>query len=679
MTCEENEIRKAIALMKPDDELFEVRVISGKQNLSGYFKNAETLMNALRTIHFNQCNVYITLNQIKEECYSRLQRDQFVKGASATTSDNDIQCYDWLMVDIDPSRAAGTSSSDEEIALARAKGNEVYAYMRKLGFEEPISAFSGNGIHLLYYIGLESNADNKDLVKKCLMALDLLFSDEKIKIDTANFNPARICKLYGTQAQKGSNTPERPYRMSRIIKAPEKLAQNKKAMLEKLAATLPEPEQPQRYNNYSPRQFDLEDWMHQHGLSYRKESYGTGIKYILSECPFDANHKGKDACIFQMSNGAIGFHCFHNSCSDKKWQDVRRLFEPDAYERDYFPDKHYPNYKNPNYKVETKTEIKEVEGEPIFFTTEQIRLLETPPEEFIKTGINALDKKLRGLKKGFVTCMSGLRASGKSSVISQLSIEAAEQGYRTALFSGELTPKNLLKWLLLQAAGRTYTVPTSYDSYYVVREPYNEIISKWLDEKIYVYNNHYGNNFKLIMEQIQKCVVEHKVDLIILDNMMALNISALDIDKYQQQSKFVEFLEGFAKKNNVHVLFVAHPRKSQGFLRLDDVSGSNDIVNRVDNALILHRVNEDFKRLSQQMFKWNKESPLYRCSNVIEICKDRDGGVQDEFIPLYFEVNSKRLRNYPAEMKEYSWRDPKDGFLAATVFDEVPFDVEGLP
>ncbi|GKH33495.1 hypothetical protein EAI28_15055 [Faecalicatena contorta] len=678
MIFDEAQVRKTITIMKPAEKLFEIRILVAKSNYSGYFRDPDTLISCLKRMPGEMNGIYITLNSIKDECYSREQRNAFVKNIKNTTSDTDIKCYDWLMVDIDPERASGTSSSHEEIELAKVKANEVYVYLKNNGFEEPIVAMSGNGVHLLYYIGLEANKENQKIVKDCLTVLSLFFSDDKIKVDTANFNPARICKLYGTMARKGADTPERPHRLSQIIKAPESPVQNRKALLEKLAGNLPQPEQPQKYNRYNPQQFDLVDWMGQHGISYRAEGYAGGTKYILEHCPFDSGHKEKDACIFQMSNGAIGFHCFHNSCSDKTWRDVRLFYEPDAYDgKDYFQEVRRPNYKNPNYVVEKVEKAKEVDGQPVFYTTEQIRLLKTPPEEFIKTGITMLDSKLRGLKKGFVTCLSGLRACGKSSLISQLTVEAADQGYRTALFSGELTAKNLLRWLLLQSAGKNYVVETQYDNYYRVSQGYDEVISKWLDEMVYVYNNYYGNDFTNIMEQIQKCVVEHKVDLIILDNMMALNISMLEHDKYQQQSKFVEYLEDFAKRNNVHILFVAHPRKSQGFLRLDDISGSNDIVNRVDNALILHRVNEDFKRLSKEMFKWKAENPLYYCSNVIEICKDRDGGVQDEFIPLYFEIGSKRLRNDLAEYKTYGWMENTDGFV--TDFDDdIPFDVEEM-
>lgn len=684
MTYDENEIRKAISIMKNQNDLFEVRIVaSSKKNVSGYFRDAETCINALKGVHANDnCNVYITLNGIRDECYSRQQRDRFMNNVSPTTTDSDIDLYTWFLIDIDPVRAAGTSSSEEQIVLAKKKSNEVYLFMKQTGFEEPIVGFSGNGVHLLYSVGLAVNEENKKLVKDCLAVLSLFFSDDKVSVDTANFNPARVCKLYGTLAQKGANTQERPHRMSYIVQAPEKAKQNDKALLQKLAGYLPVPDKPQGYNRFNPREFDLDQWLDGHGLHYTKASYGSGTKYILEHCPFDENHTGKDACIFRMSNGAIGFHCFHNSCVDRTWQDVRRLYEPDAYDRQYVREERWPNYQNPNYVVEKKTEVRIVDGQPVFLTTEQIRLMEEPPEEFIKTGVDVIDQKMRGLKKGFVTCLSGLRAAGKSSIISQLTIEAVQQGYRTALFSGELQPKNLLKWLTLQAAGKAYVKETQYDNYYVVPEPYGEVISKWMDEKVYVYNNYYGNEFSSIMDQIRKCVVEHKVDLVILDNMMALNLMEMGSDKYQQQSHFVECLENFAKAANVHILFVAHPRKSVGFLRLDDVSGSNDIVNRVDNAFILHRVNNDFKRLTKDMFKWKDDNELYQSTNVIEICKDRDGGVQDEFIPLFFEDSTKRLRNSPGENKIYPWKEEmarlfendKGEFKAVPLEEELPFD-----
>lgn len=661
MKINELEIRKAIALLKPDGQLFEIRYIgeSGRLNFSGYFTDADVLIDKLNHLAPTESgNVYITLNAINEACYSRQQHNKFVKNCKNTTSDNDIVGYTWLMIDLDPKRPSGTSSSEAELNKAHDVAERVFKYLTGRGWEKPIVAMSGNGYHLLYKIHAANNPERSRLIENALKALDMLFGDEKtVDVDTMVFNPSRICKLYGTEAVKGADTKDRPHRMAKIVYAPDEIKTNDIELLEELADELPEePERPQSYNNYNPKRFDLEEWFKEHNVEITQVSaFKDGKKYILKECPFDSNHKGKDACIIQLSNGAICFHCFHQSCSRYTWKDFREHYEPTVYTKKEY---HKPNRELPMVpeRESESTEVDVIEPtkvKPIFYTANDISNIEAPPEEFIKTGVEVLDKKLRGLKKGFVTCLSGLRASGKSSIISQLAIEAAEQDYRTALYSGELTPKNLLKWLVLQAAGKENVTQTNFANYFMPLPGIERQVCDWLDDRLLVYNNDYGNDYEFIENSLERCIEEYKVDLIILDNLMTLDIQDLDRDIFRAQSKFVRNLEVFAKLHNVHILFVAHPRKSQGFLRLDDISGSNDIVNQVDNALILHRVNEDFKRLSKETLKWSDADPIYQATNVIEICKDRDGGVQDEFIPLYFEAETKRLRNSTTENKIY--------------------------
>ena len=653
----EAEIRKTIALLKPDGQLFEIRFIgnSGRLNFSGYFTDADTLINRLQHLApTEEGNIYITLNEINKACYSRQQRDQFIKNCKTNTSDGDVTGYDWLLLDFDPKRPAGTSASDAELQKAHSTAQKVFRYLNSKGWARPIIAMSGNGYHLLYKIYFVNSSERSRLVEKTLKSLNMLFGDETtVEVDTTVFNPSRICKLYGTEAVKGADTPDRPHRMSKIIYVPDEIKENDIDLMKAVAAEIPEePERPQNYNNYNPRAFDLESWLDEHYIEItQKTSFkGGGTKFILAECPFDSNHKGKDACIIQLPSGAICFHCFHQSCSQYTWKDFREHFEPVAYRKEEY---HKPNRELPTVPKREDPEQSMLQAKPIFFTAEDIRGMKMPPEEFIKTGIDIFDKKLRGLKKGFVTCLSGLRASGKSSIISQLSLEAAQQDYRVALYSGELTPKNLLKWIVLQAAGKENVYQTNFANYFLPMPGADKAVCDWLSDKLLIYNNDYGNNYDFIEKSLERCVSEYKVDLIVLDNLMTLDISDMDHDFFRAQSKFVGKLEAFAKKHNVHILFVAHPRKSQGFLRLDDISGSNDIVNQVDNALILHRVNKDFIRLSKETMKWLGNNPLYQASNVIEICKDRDGGVQDEFIPLYFEIETKRLKNTPTENKIY--------------------------
>lgn len=671
---EPDEIRKTINVIKPEGELFEVRCLeaNGRKVYSGYFKSPESLINQLCRLNSTDSNIYITLGKVKEDCYSREQREKFVMNAKNTTNDNDIVGYKWLFIDVDPQRPAGVSSSDEQLQEAKERGNQIYIFMKNLGFNDPVTALSGNGIHLLYRIQIANNEENKALVKKCLAALDMFFSDDELKIDTTNFNPSRICKLYGTMARKGSNTEQNPHRLSHLLSEGSREPTDR-IYLEKLIAMIPEKEEkPQKYNNYNPRDFDLEEWLQRYNVRYRKGSYGDGTKFILDECPFDSNHKGKDACILQARSGAIGFHCFHNSCSDKTWQDVRKLFEPDAYEKrqQEYERKIYSRLPVQQRPVQS---IVPVQGNPVFFTARNILDLQVPEERFVKSGIADIDKKLRGLKKGYVTAMSGLRASGKSSVISEMTLDAVESGNNVGIFSGELAPKNFMRWMDLQAAGRGYTEPTQFEGYYNVSRKYKEQIAEWLGQHFFLYNNDYGNDYRAVAEQFEKAIEEKKLDLLILDNLMAFNILCLSDNKFEAQTAFILDMQRIAKKHNVHILFIAHPRKAMGFLRLDDISGTADLGNAVENALIVHRVNNDFKRLSKLMFDWKDDNPIYKSTNVIEIAKDRDGGTQDYFVPLYYEQETKRLKNSPAENKIYGWNKSDDGFLNVEQ-GEIPFD-----
>lgn len=670
----ETEIRKAISLLKTENQLFEVRVIyNSKQMYSGYFKTADDLIKAFNKDirDYANCNIYITLNSLNEACYSREQQNFFKKNAKATSSDNDVVGYDWLFIDVDPKRPTGTSSSDDQVAAAKEIGNKVYSFMKNIGFYDPLFGFSGNGVHLLYRIKMKNSDENRELIKKCLQVLDMYFSNEDIQIDLKNFNPARVCKLYGTQAQKGADTKERPHRMSHIIGDANEIKVNDVEYLKKLADMLPKEEKPQKYNSYQPSQFDLDEWLDKYGLRYRKTSYSGGTKYILDACPFDSNHNGKDACIFKSSNGAIGFHCFHNSCADKTWKDVRLLYEPDAYEK---KQQEYERkiYAKPKSQPERK-KIEEKEGKPVFLTAKDILTMPKSPERFVKTGINDIDKRMRGLKTGYTSVISGLRASGKSSVISEICLDCVEAGNKVDVYSGELSPQNFMRWMNLQAAGKAYAEPTQFEGYYNVSRQNQDKIAEWLSNNFSLYNNEYGNDFLAIKDQLERKFERNKPDLVILDNLMAFDIKSLSDNKYEAQTAFTWTLHEMAQKYDIHIMFVAHPRKAMGFLRLDDISGTADIGNAVDNAFIVHRVNNDFKRLSMQMFGWKADDDLYTASNVIEIAKDRDGGLQDYFIPLYYEVESKRLKNSFTENKIYGWGDNADGFTGTDQM-QIPFE-----
>ena len=672
------EIKKTINVLKPNGALYEIRILAGKQIISGYFKGTDNLEAAFKTISIQDANVFYTLNTINEDCYARKQHECF-RMEKLTTSDSDIVAYEWLLIDIDPKRSSGVSSSDEEFEYAKAKARNVYQFMKERGFEEPIIAMSGNGMHLMYSVQMKKTDENKELIENCLKALDLLFSDDKVDIDTSVFNPARISKLYGTMAQKGANTEKRPHRMSHIVKVPNEIKQNEKRLLQALANELPKEEpKPKRKKD----EFDIDGWLLKNGIGVDSiKNWKGGIKYVLTECPFDSSHKAPDSTIIKMDSGAICFKCLHNSCAGRDWRELRLKYEPDAYdEKDSDYDrinagwKEHQKFNRNRSDVEYKELETVTEDEPMWETVGSI--LEKPKEErvCIPTGIDVLDKKIVGLAKGEISVVSGLRAASKSTLLSQITLNAIDMGYNVLMYSGELKDTRLVEWMLCQAAGReNITKSVKYPTAWAKAEV-KPLIAEWIGNKLRIYNNRYGNDFTRIATELANGIKESQADLVIIDNMAILNLSNIKpgADKYEQQTLFVEMLKNISIQCNCHVIFVAHPRKANGFLRLDDISGSGNIGNLVDNAFIVHRNNEDFHRLTKEMFKWKEDDPRYSGTNCVEICKDREYGNQDVFIPLWYEQYTRRMLNYENEYKCYGW-DKSDAFLMAADDDDIPF------
>lgn len=331
----EQELRKTISVLKPGHQLFEVRIFGADKRkiMSGYFTDCETLLSALDTVDLRGKNLYITLNRLNEALYSRDQHDKFLLGVG-TTSDTEVDRYEWLFIDLDPKRPTGVSSSDDELRAAEDLKQTVKAHLLDLGFAEPVEAISGNGYHLLYRIDLPCDSEHTQLINDSLTVIADMFNNSRVKIDTVNYNPSRICKLHGTLAQKGANTLPRPHRMSKLLSVPAEIRITEESKLKALVGELPrETRTPSKPVNKVQQEFNIREWLSRYGMTY-KEDVGRDCQiFLLDECPFDHSHRNGDSKIFAYTNGAVAFKCHHNSCKGKTWQDVRIKFEPDAYDK----------------------------------------------------------------------------------------------------------------------------------------------------------------------------------------------------------------------------------------------------------------------------------------------------------------------------------------------------------
>ena len=639
-------------LKKPED-VIEVRCITSRSNYSGYFKNVDNIIKELP--RYSNGNVYFVLNKISDGCYSREQHETFVEKAKNTTSDGDISLREWLLIDVDPKRPSGVSSTNEEKNNAKLVINNVFSFLRDIGFAEPIVCDSGNGFHLLYKISLENTEANKLLMQTVLQVLDLYFSNGKCDIDKTVFNASRITKLYGTDSKKGNNTDDRPHRQSSILKVPKAIKETPYQLLLKVAGMMPAPEEKTYQNNYGKDRFDLKSFIRENNINVKSElNFQGGTKYILDHCLFDHSHKSKDAALFELQNGAVAYKCLHNSCSGYKWQDVRKMFEPNAYEKYYEPQTRRITEKRE--EIVPQAQMKEKGSK--FLNFSEIEAKDRTQIVSIPSGFTQLDKMIIGFNKGEVSLWSGKNGAAKSTIINQIAINAVDKNFKGVIFSGELPSHKMKNWVHLQCAGRQFTQKNDkFDNLFFVKKSVSEKIDFWLKDKLFVYNNEYGNNFEQLMCDVEEFVVEKGIDFVILDNLMALSLLTLDGDKYERQTQFINRICTSVKKFNYHIHIIAHPRKQTGFLRKDDISGNADLTNAVDNVFIAHRNNNDYKRAIGDFFPKEMFAELTRCDNYIEVCKNRDLGVIDYLVGFYYEIESKRLLNEMYENRTYGWQD----------------------
>lgn len=669
-------------IMKNGNDLVEIRLIGTNKTASGYFSNPDTLIQEIEP-YTDSYNIYFTLNTINPACYGREQKDKIVLRPKNTTQDSEILCRNYVLIDLDPKRPSGVCSTKEEATRAHEKGKEVTKFLMDNGFYEPLVVFSSSGIHLYLKCALLNNEENTKLVKRFLNAISMLFSDDDVDCDTSVYNAARVSRLIGSYSCKGANNDAtRPQRKCRFLSIPDEIKVNEKEYFVKIANMYPEDIKPTRENNYTVERFDLESFLQKHNIEVTKvENVAGGKKYVLKHCCFNPAHTGKDAVIFQRDTGEIAYHCFHSSCQQYSWRDVRLMYEPNAYsKKDYrefqYKQKYYGAVPAQSFEPVEETDDK---GKK-WLTSKDIKRKREQDIVAIPTGYPYLDKAIRGLILGEVTIVSGLNGSGKSSWLNSVMLNVIHRGFKVGCFSGELTDFNVMKWLSQSAAGKHYVKKVAGSDYaYEVDDMVYEKISDWLCDKFYLFNNNYGNKFEQVLSDLEE-VVAKGVKLIVLDNLMALQISGLSGDKNEKQKQFILDVVEFAKKKNVHIIVVCHARKesgSQTFLRKESIAGSGDLTNAVQNVAIVHRVGEDFCKRASEFFGKEKVERYLEYSNVVEWCKNRSYGIVDYLVGMYYEVETKRFKNSVAEHIVYGWEEEPIQQSLTDEFSSIPTEFEG--
>lgn len=222
-TLRDEILRTCRLLMAPGD-VHEVRIPKAgrRGTIAGYFNDAERLADAVLAINGTVPGVYVTLNPCNQALLARAA-NRLQERAQVTTADADILRRRWLLIDFDPVRPSGISSTNREHGRAVSAACGAWDDLRGAGFPDPIVADSGNGAHLLYRVDLANDSSATELVKHILAGVAARCATDDITVDQTVFNAGRIVKLYGTLACKGDSLPDRPHRRSRLLEIPDNL------------------------------------------------------------------------------------------------------------------------------------------------------------------------------------------------------------------------------------------------------------------------------------------------------------------------------------------------------------------------------------------------------------------------------------------------------------------------
>lgn len=273
----------------------------------------------------------------------------------------------------------------------------------------------------------------------------------------------------------------------------------------------------------------------------------------------------------------------------------------------------------------------------------------------VTTGLKAIDDELMRLFFGTLTIVSGQPGSGKSSLLTQLACNSLDNDIGTWLFSGELPNGVEKSWFNYIFAGpRNITDAISRRG-----NPYKKIstttlaeINKTYKGRWHIYRDDYDNTLDKLIASMTDTVRKYGPRCLILDNFMCIDTETSE-EELRSQTDTIKKLIEFAKKYQVAVILVCHPRKMDAGTNVGiyDIAGTSNIVNLAHRTIGLRRVT-DAERENAAKYS-EKRRQLLKYDVIVTIVKDRMFGRQNIDVGLYYDPASRR---FFSDMDEYDRR-----------------------
>jgi twinkle protein len=243
-------------------------------------------------------------------------------------------------------------------------------------------------------------------------------------------------------------------------------------------------------------------------------------------------------------------------------------------------------------------------GLPGLFFGEDINFQITEPE----------DQPIQ-FARGELTLVSGYTGMGKTTFLSYQIINLWDHDQNVCVFSGEMTKTLLGKKFVQQFCGSAKPSKTEI-----------RCATFLFDNSLVIFDKLGKVDVREMLKRFEYAAKRFGSTFFIVDSVMMLDAKTKDED--DRETLVMQELVSFARRMNVHVFLVAHPRKppqgSKAAPAEYDVLGSSNLANMADNYMAVHA------------YKDADVAQREGCSGYILVTKHRNGVRQHSTTPYHF-------------------------------------------
>lgn len=237
------------------------------------------------------------------------------------------------------------------------------------------------------------------------------------------------------------------------------------------------------------------------------------------------------------------------------------------------------------------------------------------------------NRTLKGFRRGELTLITGATGSGKTTFLSQLSLDFLQQGVPTLWGSFEIKNEILAQSMLQQFSKKRLVDGKE--------ERIDLLIEEFEQHPLYFMNFYGSTPVDLMFETLDYAIYAYDIQLICIDNMQfMLSQQAQGPNKFDLQDMVASKLRKLATDLNVHICVIIHPKKVEddNNLNVGSIFGTAKISQEADSIMILQKNN----------------MPNYR---ILQVKKNRFDGEVGE-VSLLFNPENKRYFEITSEEKQ---------------------------